>query len=108
MCICCKYGCNHDFLCVDVIAMTERSEMDLFEVPMFMSLVGFGMDIMFANFHVRMMLFNAMLYMLVRYVSQRGNMCFRCPMFNFRTCGVVAFGVFYCLFDLICCVCDAM
>ena len=37
------------------------------------------------------LLFNAMLYMLVRYVSPSGPMCFRCLMFNMsgRTCGVV-------------------
>ena len=57
----------------------ERSEMDLYEL--FMVLYGFGMGIMFANFHVCMMLFlfNAMLYMLVRYVSPRGPMFFWVP-----------------------------
>ena len=33
-----------------VFAITERSEMGLYDVPMFMSLFGFGM--MFASFHV--------------------------------------------------------
>ena len=33
-----------------VFAITERSEMGLYDVPMFMSLFGFG--IMFASFHV--------------------------------------------------------
>ena len=48
------------------------------------SLLGFGMGIMFANVHMcgMIMLFNAMWYMLVRYVSPRGPMCFRCLMFN--------------------------
>ena len=32
-----------------VFALTERSEMGLYDVPMFMSLFGFGM--MFASFH---------------------------------------------------------
>ena len=61
-----------------ILAITQRSEMGLYEVY----LLGFGMSIMFANFHVcRMMLFNAMLYMLV---------------------------VFYCLLDLSCCECNVM
>ena len=33
-----------------VFAITERSEMGLYDVPMFMSLFGFG--IMFASLHV--------------------------------------------------------
>ena len=40
--------------------------MCLYELPMFMSLLRFGMGIMFTNFQVcGMMLFNAMLYMWV-------------------------------------------
>ena len=35
-----------------VLAITERSEMGLYDVPMFMSLVGFGISMMFASFHV--------------------------------------------------------
>ena len=35
-----------------VFAITERSEMDLYDVPMFMSLFGFGIGMMFASFHV--------------------------------------------------------
>ena len=70
-------------LCTSVLAITE-SEMGLYEVTMFMSLLGFGRGIMFANFHVcgMMLLFNAMLYMLVRYVSPRGLMCSKCPMIH--------------------------
>ena len=33
-------------------AITERSEMDLYDVPMFMSLFGFGIGMMFVSFHV--------------------------------------------------------
>ena len=33
-------------------AITERSEMGLYDVPMFMSLFGFGIGMMFASFHV--------------------------------------------------------
>ena len=35
-----------------VFAITERSEMGLYDVPMFMSLFGFGIGLMFASFHV--------------------------------------------------------
>ena len=35
-----------------VFAITERSEIGLYDVPMFMSLFGFGIHMMFANFHV--------------------------------------------------------
>ena len=35
-----------------VFAITERSEMDLYDVPMFMSLFGFGIGMMFSSFHV--------------------------------------------------------
>ena len=35
-----------------VFAITERSEMRLYNVPMFMSLFGFGIGMMFASFHV--------------------------------------------------------
>ena len=35
-----------------IFAITERSEMGLYDVLMFMSLFGFGIGIMFASFHV--------------------------------------------------------
>ena len=35
-----------------VFAITERSEMGLYDVPMCMSLFGFGIGMMFASFHV--------------------------------------------------------
>ena len=66
----------------EFLEIKEIFEMGLYEVPM--SLLGFGMGIMLANFHVcaMMVLFNAMLYILVRYVSPRGPMCFRCLVLN--------------------------
>ena len=33
-------------------AITERSEMGLYDVPLFMSLFGFGIGMMFASLHV--------------------------------------------------------
>ena len=67
-----------------VFAVTERSEMGLYEVPKFMSLFGFGIGMMFASFHTcgMMLLFSAKLYMWVRYVRPRGPMFFRCLMFS--------------------------
>ena len=35
-----------------VSAITERRDMGLYEVPLFVSLLGFGIKIMLANFHV--------------------------------------------------------
>ena len=35
-----------------VFAITERREMGLYDVPMFMSLFGFGIGMMLASFHV--------------------------------------------------------
>ena len=35
-----------------IFDITERSEMGLYAVPMFMSLFGFGIGMMFASFHV--------------------------------------------------------
>ncbi len=47
-----------------------------------MSLFGLGIGIMLANFHMCgiMFLLRAAVYMLVRKVSPRGPMCFRCLM----------------------------
>ena len=49
---------------------------------MFMSLLGFGMGVMFSNFHVCGMMFYVMVYMLVKYMRPKGIMCFRCLIFN--------------------------
>ena len=35
-----------------VFGINERSEMGLYDVPMFISLFGFGIGMMFASFHV--------------------------------------------------------
>ena len=53
--------------------------MGLYNVPMFMSLFGFGIGMMFASFHVwgMMLMLSDMLYMLVRYASPSGPMCLR-------------------------------
>ena len=58
--------------------------MGLYDVPLSMSLLGFGMGTMLANFHMCgiMVVLRAVLNMLVRNASPRGSMCFRCLMFN--------------------------
>ena len=55
--------------------------MDLYEVPLSMSLLDFGMGTMLANFHVCgiMLVLRAVFNMLA---SPRGPVYFRCLMFN--------------------------
>ena len=58
--------------------------MGLYELPLSMSLLGFEMGTMLANFHmygIRLVL-RAVFNMLVRNASPRGLMCFRCLMFS--------------------------
>ena len=57
--------------------------MGLYEVALSMSLLGFGMGIMLANFHMCgiMLELRALFNILVRNASPRGSMCFRCLMF---------------------------
>ena len=59
--------------------------MGLYEVPLSVSLLGFGIGTMLANFHMCgiMLVLRAVFNMLVRNASPRGPMCFRCLMFNF-------------------------
>ena len=60
--------------------------MGLYEMPlsMCMSLLGFGMWTMLANFHVCgiMLVLRVVFNMLLRNTSPRGPMCFRCLMFS--------------------------
>ena len=58
--------------------------MDMYEVPVFVSLLGFGIGTMLANFHVRgiMFLLRAVLNILVRNATPRELMCFRCLIFS--------------------------
>ena len=55
-------------------------------MPLSMSLLGFGMGTMLANFHMCgtgiVLVLRAVFNMLVRNASPRGPMCFRCLMFN--------------------------
>ena len=57
--------------------------MGLYAVPLSMSLLGFGLVTMLANFFMCgiMLVLRAVFNMLVRNVSPRGPMCIRCLMF---------------------------
>ena len=67
-----------------MFAITERRDMGIYEVPLSMSLLGFGMETMLANFHMCgiMLVLRAVFNMLVRNASPRLPMCLRCWMFN--------------------------
>ena len=67
-----------------VSAITARRDMGLYEVPLSMSLLGFGMGTMLANFHMCgiMLVLRPVFNMLVRNASPRGPMCFRYLIFN--------------------------
>ena len=56
----------------------------MYEVPLSMSLLGFGIGTMLANFHMCgiILVLRAVFNMLVRIASPSGPMCFMCPMFN--------------------------
>ena len=58
--------------------------MCLYEVPLSMSLLGFGMGTMLANFHMCgiILVLRAVFNMLVKNAIPRRPMCFRCLMFN--------------------------
>ena len=62
--------------------------MGLYDVPMFMSLFGFGIGMMFASFHVCESKWS--------YVLEVPDVEFIGP------CGVVVFAMFYCRLDLCC------
>ena len=81
---CVWYVCGYVRKKAPVSAITERSDMGLYEVPLSMSLLGFGIGTMLANFHMCgiMLVLRAVFNMLVRNASPKGNMCFRCLMFN--------------------------
>ena len=66
--------------------------MGLYEVPLSMSLLGFGIRTMLVNVHVWgiMLLLRAVLNILVRNASPRGSMCFRCLIFSLSGhCGML-------------------
>ena len=58
--------------------------MGLYEVPIFVSLLGLGIGIMFANFHRWgiMLVLRAVVNILVRNAMPSGPMCLRCLMLS--------------------------
>ena len=58
--------------------------MGLYEVPLSMSLLGFGMGTMLANFHMCgiMLVLRVVFNMLVRNANPKGHVCFRCLIFS--------------------------
>ena len=58
--------------------------MNLYEVPLSISMLGFGMGTMLANFHMCgiILVLRTVFYMLVRNANPRGCMCFRCLLFT--------------------------
>ena len=66
--------------------------MSLYEVPLSMSLLGFGVRTMLANLHMCgiVLVLRAVSHMLVGNTSPRGPMCFRCLKFNLSgPCGLL-------------------
>ena len=55
-CLVCLLSCKAEGSSL-VSAITERRDIDLYEVPLFMSLLGFGMGTMLANFHMCILMF---------------------------------------------------
>ena len=86
MCLVCLQLCKEEGrrIFYSVFAITERRDMGLYKVSMPMSLLGFGMGTILANFHMYgiMLVLRAVFNMLVRNASPRGPMCFRCLMFS--------------------------
>ena len=76
--------------------------MGLYEVSLSMSLLGFAMGAMLANFHVChiMLLLRNVLNKLVRNARPRGPVCFRCLMLICQYLVSCYFYLFYCLLDL--------
>ena len=52
VCLVCLLLCRPRRLFFSVFAVTERRDMGLYEVPLFVPLLGFGIGAMLANFHV--------------------------------------------------------
>ena len=51
-CLVCLLLCKEEGSSPSVFAITERRDMGLYEVPFFVSLLGFGIGTMLACFHV--------------------------------------------------------
>ena len=63
-----------------VFAITERRDMGLYEVPLSVSLLGFGIGTIPCVWYY--VVVKSSLNILVRNASSRGPMCFRCLIFS--------------------------
>ena len=83
--------------------------MGLYEVLLYMCLLGFGMGTLLANFRMCgiMLLLRAVWNILVRNAIPRGPMCFRCLMFSLSgPCELKK--LLYCILDLSCGECNVL
>ena len=80
VCLVCLQLCNEE----GSSPVSLRRDMGMYEVPLSMSLLGFGMGTMLANVHMCgiMLVLRAVFNTLVWNASLRGPMCFRCLMFS--------------------------
>ena len=80
-CVCCYIRKKALLQC---LAITERRDMGLYEVPLSMSLLGFGMGTMLTNCYMCgiMLVLRAVFNRLIRHASPTWPMCFRSLMFN--------------------------
>ena len=83
-----------------VSAITERRDMGLYEVPLSVSLLGFGIGTMLANFHMCgiMLVLRVVFNMLMRNASPRGPMRFRFLVFSLSGPSRLLFLLFYLLY----------
>ena len=75
-----------------VSAITEMRDMGLYQVPLSMCLLGFGLGSMVTNFHMCgiMLVLRAVFNMFMMNASPRGPMCFMYLMFSFSgPCGLL-------------------
>ena len=63
-------------------AITERRVVGMYEVPLPVSLLGFGIWTLLAKLCEVLCFLRAVLNILMRNASPRGPMCFRCLIFN--------------------------
>ena len=67
-----------------MFAITESRDMGLYEVPLSVSLLSFGIGTMLSNFQVLgiILVLRAVLNILTGNVCPRGPMCFRCLIYS--------------------------
>ena len=92
-------------------AITEKRDMGLYEVPLSMSLLEFGMMTMLASFHMCgiMLVLRTVFNMLVMNASPKGPMYFRFLMFSLSgPCELLFLLCFFCLLDPSCGECNVI